>query len=266
MDIRKLKPVLSGKSLKNNVPFYLLYSLNNQIYTPYAFRSVEDSFLRNRSTFVWEKLWFWAQQISHKNITVETVIGMIYTGWQHFSGKDIYRYYFPALNNQLRQLDKKYPINTILLLQCIVRGLGQKDWYAETHAAFVAEFSQYDIGLFIQIFAITSPQNHPGSNLIMAIEAYECFCDTNRSVQELDYFINIKNMLIELEGGYFEDKMSRRKVINHGKALSGDIQAVTVDSWILQACELGKLYLWKKTGKYYLKCRKCEYDLIEYYF
>lgn len=265
MRAKKLKLVRSIERVKWNIPFYVLYGLYHQPSVIYPNRSLTGSFLHSKKERQWNLLWECAEYLANSTMTPENVMGMLYVGWRHFEGRDIHAVYFPKDEELWQNISAKYSFKGIECVKALLVGVDHRDWYQETHQAFVDQLPGYDIDLFIRAYAITSPQVAPHSNVRLALIAYECLTNGD-SILEIDCIPPVKNMLGDLEVGCFneEDISKRRKVVNFIKALDGIPHVVVVDSRTLRACGLGAWY--ELQGKIYLRCRKLEYDLIEHYF
>lgn len=138
-------------------------------------------------------------------------------------------------------------------------GKSNMNWYSDTFQAFTDLLPEYDIDLFVKIFAITSPLSHPQSHIITALRTYRGYT-TGQPITEMRLLPNIKVMLRSLQAGTFNPSaarnVSRRKVLKFCSAIMGDKQAVPVDSWMCRVLGTGKTYEWKGKSYYRLPTLK----------
>lgn len=161
-------------------------------------------------------------------------------------------------------------IDVLRFLKCVIFGMKNKDWYQNTNATFhklLPRFGIKDIDLFIRIFAITSARTSFQANLWAAKRVYEMFHKEHMTFKGMNLLPAVANMLTDFKAGKlsFEVKHppeERRKIVNFGKALLGDPNAVVCDSWLLDSFSIAEYYTWKdKTIPY--RPRVYEYDVVE---
>lgn len=249
-------------SFADILPFFVLKGTKDPIkdYDTYA---ILESFLSDDSDLAHNELWDLMYYLSDNNEDQsEKIMQMLYGGWYVF---DSYEPYYQMLDSkEFLLVKKKNRLATIHALKCMIAGMNHADWYEETYQTFKELLPDYDLELFVSTFAATSPMAHLRSNLMFALQAYDCI-KKGKSIETLRLIPPAKAMLRDLQAGLFNGvprDSSRRKVLNFKNAILGDTSAVIVDSWMLKAYDIGREYEWN--GKMY--CRppfKGVYDCIE---
>lgn len=123
--------------------------------------------------------------------------------------------------------------------------LGKKDkyWYAECQQVFEELFGKDRLELVCSLFAATSINTSLKSNIRLFRKAYY------EMMNELpigNYLPNIKRQLERIRSG---KEISGPKITSFMRAMSGDINAVVVDTWILRAFGVNKVYFRQTKGK-----------------
>lgn len=142
-------------------------------------------------------------------------------------------------------------------------GRNDLDWYSECQNTFVELFGEQNLRQTCQIFAATSINSSLKSNIRLFQRARH---ELENDLPFGKYLPNIKLQLERIRRG---EDLSGRKINNFANAMSGDIDAVVVDIWILRAFKLNKVYM-RNTGVHAGKEReggasKRTYDAIEEY-
>ncbi len=162
---------------------------------------------------------------------------------------------------------KKYEFDEFSISKYLYHGYNARNWYPETLKAFKETFRDYDIELFVKLFAITSPRNHFKTNLIHAKHAYELY-KKGKKFENEGFLPSVVKILNDFRNGEFafgkDSRNGRRKIMNFARAILGDKKAVVVDSWLMRAFNLHEEYEWRDKIVPFSP-RITEYDLVENY-
>jgi hypothetical protein len=122
--------------------------------------------------------------------------------------------------------------------------IGKKDvnWYADCQKIFEKIFGPSRLELVCKLFAATSINTSLKANIYLFRKAlYEIENDLPVGA----YLPNIKKQLYSIRAG---GELSGMKIRSFEKAMSGDKNAVVVDTWILRAFEVDKVYFRQRKG------------------
>lgn len=148
-------------------------------------------------------------------------------------------------------------------------GKSNMNWYSDTHQAFVELLPEYDIELFVKIFAVTSPLSHLESNLIAALQTYKEYV-ADMPIKEMKLLPNVKVMLQAVKDGTFDPSaariVARRKVLRFTSAIMGDTQSFPVDSWMCRVLNLDRSYVWNGKTFYRLPTLKQSNEIEDLMF
>jgi len=171
-------------------------------------------------------------------------------------------------NEENSKLVEKYEFDEFSISKYLFHGRKEKNWYPHTLKAFKEQFKEYDIELFVKLFAITSPRNNFKANLVHAKHAYSLFKKGKR-FEKQGFLPSVVTILNDFRSGEFtfekDSRNGRRKITNFANAILGDKKAVVVDSWVMRAFGLAEEYSWKDVKKAPHTPRITEYDLVENY-
>ncbi len=178
--------------------------------------------------------------------------------------QDIVESFIGDIENTLRRIDM------LRFLKCTMFGRENKDWYRDTPIVFremLPEFGIKDIDLFIQLFAITSAHTNFQANISTASKVYHMFQKGQKKFTGEGFLPAIVGMLDDFRGGKMDFSIEpprdgRRKIINFGRALLGDTNAVVCDIWLMEAFWIAEYYKWQGRINSYTP-RVYEYDAIE---
>jgi hypothetical protein len=140
-------------------------------------------------------------------------------------------------------------------------GLRDKDWYQECEALFKEHFGQERLKLVAQLFAATSQASSLKSNIQLFRKALNQW---EKGLPFVGYLPGIQRQLTNLRSG---NELSGLKIRAFANAMSGDINAVVVDRWLLRAFNMDKMSL-RTTGPHKGKmlssgATKKQFKLIE---
>lgn len=128
-------------------------------------------------------------------------------------------------------------MNTEKISEYLLIGRKDKNWYADCRTMFLDLFGSHRLDLVTKIFAATSINTSLKSNITLFRKAlYEIENDLPIG----RYLPNIQNQLAKIRAG---QELSGRKISSFQKAMSGDINAVVVDVWLLRAFDLDRKYV-----------------------
>ncbi len=152
------------------------------------------------------------------------------------------------------------------ITRCLYLGSHGKNWYSEATQTFKEMLPDYDIETFIKIFALTSPVSDLRTNLEKALKAYDVFYKGKKKFK--GFLPNIDKMLNELKRGEFSfekvSPSSRPKVVSFAKTLLGDTEAVVIDSKVMHATGLARVYTWEHK-EHTVTVTRTEYKLVSEY-
>lgn len=120
-------------------------------------------------------------------------------------------------------------------------GMKDKNWFAECEQLFVEIYGGHRLRLVSQLFSATSQASSLKSNIQLFRKALHQW-DNHLPFQ--GYLPGIKNQLIRLRSG---EGLSGLKVNAFANAMSGDVNAVVVDRWLLRAFKMDRAYM-RHTG------------------
>lgn len=249
------------KDFKDIIPFFVLSGIRNPI-KDYDTNALAESFFENDKGNVFDELLELAEYLSNEHCGSDTVMQMLYGGWNDFSEYEQFSEH--CLSEDFKDINREHNPKTLHVLRCIIAGREHKDWHKETYRTFKELLPGYDIELFVKVFGITSPMSHLHSNMVFALQAYD-HIKQGKSIDRLKLIPNVRVMLKDLQKGVFDKTpmdQSRRKVQSHIASMLGEPMKVAVDSRMLKAYGVGREYEWN--GKLY--CRqptKKLYDFIE---
>lgn len=164
----------------------------------------------------------------------------------------------------------KNRLDDLRFLKCILFGVKNKDWYHDTPKVFRRLLPAYgikDIDLFTQLFAITSAHTNFQANVGTAARVYHMFERGQTKFNGEGFLPAIVKMLEDFRVGKMDfgaepPRDGRRKIVNFGRALLGDKDAVVCDIWLLEAFWIAEYYKWKDKVNSYTP-RVYEYDAVE---
>lgn len=110
--------------------------------------------------------------------------------------------------------------------------IGQKDWYRQSYQAIKNKYGPYT-DLFIKLLAATSPRNTVKRNLFLANKTLKYIID-NKTI-DFSYGIANKAILNNVNRIIADKPINGPKVRAFSKALSGELDQVVIDSWMLKA-------------------------------
>ena len=121
-------------------------------------------------------------------------------------------------------------------------GAKDKNWYAECQKVFEDLFGKERLRLVTSLFAATSINTSLKSNITLFRKAlYEMENDLPIG----RYLPNIRNQLQRIRDG---QPLSGQKIESFRRAMSGDVDAVVVDTWMLRAFKVDKEYFRQRKG------------------
>lgn len=145
----------------------------------------------------------------------------------------------------------------------IKAGRHDRDWYQHTESLFVWLYGRDKLITVCNLFAATSINSSLESNVRLFRRAlYEI--ENNLPVGK--YLPNIRNQITRIRNG---EELSGRKIRSFARAMSGGVDAVVVDIWLLRAFNQDRQYK-RHTGPHAGTIRSGgatpkQYDAIETY-
>jgi hypothetical protein len=123
--------------------------------------------------------------------------------------------------------------------------IGSKDinWYEDCQRVFEELFGKEKLELVCKLFAATSINTSLKSNIKLFRKA---LYEIQNDLPVGNYLPNIKKQLWQIRCG---QELTGRKIRAFEKAMSGDINAVVVDTWLLRAFEVDRVYFRQTKGK-----------------
>ncbi len=121
-------------------------------------------------------------------------------------------------------------------------GLKDIDWYKECEDLFVSIYGRDRLPLITKLFAATSINTSLKANITLFRKALH---EMENNLPFSNYLPNIKIQLERLRAG---QELSGRKIRSFAAAMSGDVNAVVVDIWLLRAFEMDKKYYRKENS------------------
>lgn len=115
-------------------------------------------------------------------------------------------------------------------------GYKDKDWYQKCQLLFEELFGKEKLELVTQIFAATSINSSLKSNVRLFRKALH---EIENSLPLSAYLPVMKLQLERINKG---EKIQGRKISAFASAMSGDPNAVVVDTWLLRAYDLDRTY------------------------
>lgn len=123
----------------------------------------------------------------------------------------------------------------------IATGMKDKMWYEECEQLFVELYGRDRLHLVASLFSATSQASSLKSNIQLFRKALHQW---ENHLPFTGYLPGIKRQLINLRSG---EGLSGQKVKAFAAAMSGDINAVVVDRWLLRAFNMDREYV-RNTG------------------
>ncbi len=192
----------------------------------------------------------------------DNFLAVLTSGMETFDNPEIVESFY---RNKEGVFITKQGINEYDISKYLFHGWKERNWYPATLRAFKQMLpANFDIELFVKIFAMTSPLTHFKANITIAMKVYDLF-KKNKHISTL-VLPGVAKTLIDFREEKFTfsgtERNGRRKISNFARAILGDKEAVVVDSRVLEAYGLMEYYEWKgKIWQY--SPRISEYDLIE---
>lgn len=145
----------------------------------------------------------------------------------------------------------------------IEAGRHDLEWYKETEALFVRLYGREKLITICNLFAATSINSSLESNITLFRRA---LFEIERNLPVGKYLPNIINQLKRIRNG---QELSGRKIRSFSRAMSGGIDAVVVDIWLLRAFNQDRKHK-RHTGPHAGTMRsggatERQYDAIEAY-
>jgi hypothetical protein len=122
-------------------------------------------------------------------------------------------------------------------------GMKDKNWYQECEQLFVEIYGRERLPLITKLFAATSINSSLKSNITLFRKALH---EIENNLPFSDYLPGIKKQLEYVRAG---EPLRGLKINAFSQAMSGDENAVVVDTWLLRAFDMDKQYgrkEWKK--------------------
>lgn len=123
--------------------------------------------------------------------------------------------------------------------------IGAKDmnWYVDCQKVFEKIFGEEKLQLVCKLFAATSINTSLKANIRLFRKAlYEI--ENNKPIGA--YLPNIQKQLRQIRAG---EPITGQKIDAFRRAMSGDVKAVVIDTWILRAFGVNKVYFRQTKGK-----------------
>lgn len=133
-------------------------------------------------------------------------------------------------------------MNTDDIDKYIATGWRDKHWYEECEKTFVSLFGIDRLHLVTNLFAATSINTSLKSNITLFRKA---LYEIENDLPVGRYLPNIQNQLERIRSG---QELSGRKIRSFAAAMSGDINAVVVDIWLLRAFKMNRQYFRQRKG------------------
>lgn len=123
--------------------------------------------------------------------------------------------------------------------------IGKKDinWYAECRQVFEKIFGEEKLDLVCKLFAATSINTSLKANITLFRKA---LYEIENDLPVGNYLPNIRNQILSVRSG---GELSGQKITSFQRAMYGDVNAVVVDTWILRAFNVDKVYFRQTKGK-----------------
>lgn len=140
-------------------------------------------------------------------------------------------------------------------------GKNDKFWYKQCEDNFIELFGADKLKLVCKVFAATSINTSLKANITLFRRA---LFQIENDLPFSNYLPNIKDQLGRIKK---DEELSGRKINSFARAMSGDINAVIVDVWLLRAFGLSRKSM-RYTGPHKGQMReggasKRQYDMIE---
>lgn len=151
-------------------------------------------------------------------------------------------------------------MDTSRIAEYIRKGGKDKTWYADTQALFVELFGAEYLPLVTKLFAATSINSSLKSNIRLF----------RRALYEIDNGLPIGNYLPviaqQIDAIRNGRPMGGRKINSFAAAMSGDVNAVVVDIWLLRAFGEDRKYYREESETFRSGgATGRQYDIIEAY-
>lgn len=123
--------------------------------------------------------------------------------------------------------------------------IGKNDinWYAECQKVFEKLFGPEQLPLVAKLFAATSINTSLKSNIKLFRKA---LVEIKENKPVGDYLPNIKAQLTRIRAG---GELTGPKISAFQRAMCGDPNAVVVDTWVLRAFKMDRIYFRQTKGK-----------------
>lgn len=126
----------------------------------------------------------------------------------------------------------------------ISQGMQDKDWYAKTERLITGLYGPHRLQLVSNLLAATSINSSLKSNIRLFRKALH---EIENGLPFSNYLPNIKLQLERIRSG---QELSGRKIRAFAAAMSGDVNAVVVDVWLLRAFDMERKYYRKHSNTY----------------
>ncbi len=175
-------------------------------------------------------------------------LSMLTSGAAHFPDADELR----SFCDENREKAEKFGFDEYSFARYLFHGGEALHWYPDTINALKPYFKGNDLNLFLSFLAITSPVTSPKRNVINALRAYELY-KKGKKFEHQNFLPSVVKMLNDFRADpalFGQDPSNKRpKVTSYIKALTGDVNAVVVDSRMMEA--VGFLHRHQHKGRPY---------------
>lgn len=114
-----------------------------------------------------------------------------------------------------------------------LEGASRRDWYSHAHLV-INETAPENPALFAHILASTSPQQTVALNWRMALAVYRAHLAGEKlSFHRLHQLTHLKARVLNTRRALAGERLKGNKVGAFARNLSGDYDAVTIDTWML---------------------------------
>lgn len=124
----------------------------------------------------------------------------------------------------------------------ISAGLKDRFWYQRTEEVFTELYGKHRVKLIADLFAATSINTSLKSNITLFRRA---LYEIDRGLPVSNYLPNIQKQLHRIRAG---QELSGQKIRAFAAAMSGDVNAVVVDVWLLRAFNMEGRYFRKHSN------------------
>lgn len=127
-------------------------------------------------------------------------------------------------------------MNTDKIARYVWKGKHDIDWYLQAERMFVDLFGEHRLQLVTKLFAATSINTSLKANITLFRRALH---EIDNDLPISNYLPNIKQQLQQIRAG---KDLTGRKIRSFAAGMSGDLDAVVVDVWLLRAFDMDKKY------------------------